>query len=401
MPRRSATPSTPRWTARMHPTVRGPHRVARWVAVLVLLAIVATFTVRLWTRETPAQLAARAEAATKAGNWSAALEDWSALNRTQQASAHSLLEEARACLALNRAAQAERVLIQAVEAGPADPAPWLLRLRLLHIENRTLEAQQVGWAAYAAVPSLARRDILRALTLVLLTDPPDNFARDQLDRWIAADAADLDAEVARFSRIANLPRSDDPDRKARIARLSALLARVPGNPSVREALVVALISAGDLNQGREVLDAWPVSARDARYDQLWGRWNLDYEHQPDVAARALRRALADQPYDWRTHYRLSRALSALGQTEEAHREAETVARLREVLEPDNLGRRLAADFDHLDDPKSRLDLASLSASVGLDRLAEAWRVEAAAHWPSAIDSFQQGLGSVPLLSPPR
>jgi len=157
--------------------------------------------------------------------------------------------------------------------------------------------------------------------------------------------------------------------------LTSLLARNPRHLGAREALVIALADAGDLERGRAALDSWPAELRDARYARLLGRWDLEYGHEPARAVEALKRASADLPHDWRTHYRLARALNSIGSTAEAHREAETVSRLREVLDPDNLGHRLEKDFAHLDEAKSRLDLASLCDTVGLYRLAEAWRAE--------------------------
>ena len=56
--------------------------------------------------------------------------------------------------------------------------------------------------------------------------------------------------------------------------------------------------------------------------------------------------------------------------------AARVSLLRERLEPGRLGLRLDADLAKLDDRKSRLDLAELCSSVGLDRLASAWRADA-------------------------
>jgi hypothetical protein len=127
----------------------------------------------------------------------------------------------------------------------------------------------------------------------------------------------------------------------------------------------------------ELENAWPASLRDDHYSRLRSRWDLDYDHQPAWAVAALRRALADLPHDWQTRYRLARALHALGRTDEARREAEAVARLREQLDPIALGQRLEADLARLDDPVSRLDLADLCAHAGLVRLADAWRRDAA------------------------
>ena len=71
--------------------------------------------------------------------------------------------------------------------------------------------------------------------------------------------------------------------------------------------------------------------------------------------------------------------------------AESVERLREALDPVTLGPRLDADLAALDDPNSRLDLASLCDRVGLKRLADAWRKDAEATDAPGID---------PLIRPP-
>jgi tetratricopeptide (TPR) repeat protein len=326
--------------------------------------------------EGAARQEARAEAAAREGDWNSAREQWHALNRTERASLRTLLGEARACLATDRAAQAEHALVRASVVDPSDPSPWLLRLGILHAENRIIEANQVGWAAYASVAPRARREVLQALTLALLTESPDDLARDQLTRWVTADPSDADAQVALLVRVAAQPRSDDLDRAARIAALRAVLGRQPYNLGAREALVNALSIVADLDAGRSVLEEWPADARDARYYRLRGRWDLDYEHQPARAAEAFQRALDELPHDWKTHYGLAKALNALGKTTEAHREAETVSRLREALSPEALSRRLTADFAHLEQPQSCYDLADLCTRAGLDRLADAWRLVA-------------------------
>src|SRR5262249_12781079 len=159
----------------------------------------------------------------------AALDAWRALNRTQLARGRTHLGEARACLALNRAAQAELALRRAVAADPADPEPWRLVLELLRVEDRAVEAKRLGFGGYSVVPVRARRGVLRDLTLALLADLPEDLARDRLARWVAADPADVDALVARLRRMAASPRAGDPDRPARIAQLTAVLDAQPGH----------------------------------------------------------------------------------------------------------------------------------------------------------------------------
>ncbi len=161
--------------------------------------------------------------------------------------------------------------------------------------------------------------ILAAWTsLAALAELPDDEARTRLDRWIAADRDDLDARVARLARIAANYHPGDPDRAARIAKLTEILARDPEPTSpLARALVVALADAGEPDRGREFLEAWPEAARDARFDRLRGRWDLDYDHNPARAAESFARALVDLPHDWKSHYGLARAYRAIGRDAEA------------------------------------------------------------------------------------
>jgi len=351
------------------------------------------------TSESPEQLRDRAEAASRAGDWKTARSDWRSLNQTGLARGRTHLAEARACLALDRAAEAEQALRRSIAADPADPEPWRLLLELLRVEDRAEEAQALGWEGYAAVPASARRGLLRDLSLVLLADLPEDLARSMLDRWSAADPADIDAQVARLKRIAAMPRPGDPDHDSQVETLASLLERAPGHLAAREALVVALVEAGELDRGRQILDAWPANARDsALYTRLIGRWDLDYDRQPARALASFERALAIMPHDWKTQYRRARVLHILGRPADARKAAEVVSRLREHLDPATLGPRLGADLAHLDDPRALADLISLCNQVSLSRLAEAWRREASA--PPAnpqAETQAQGILEFPMI----
>ncbi len=377
MPRRPP----PRRDARKPPRgpAGGPTRPRRAIAgsaVALALTLVAGLAWAIRERDRPGRLLGAAEAATRARDRPAALAAWRALNRTGAATARTLLAEARAALALDRAADARLALGRASEVDPADAEVWRARLDLLRVLDRPFEALRLGRAALGSVRPEARRGLLASLTLAALAEPPDDEARGLLDRWIAADPGDLDARVARLARVAANPHPGDPDRASRIAELSVILVRDPGHVPAREALLVTLADAGEPDRGRRVLGAWPASDRDARFDRLRGRWDLDYDRRPDRAAESFLRALADLPHDWKVHYGLARALRALGRVDQARAEAETVARLRERLEPSALGPRLAADLASPDDPRARLDLADLCEGAGLAALADAWRSEA-------------------------
>ena len=276
-----------------------------------------------------------------------------------------------------KAGEAERVLRAAIDAGADtgdEPEAFRLLLEILRVEDRALEADRLAWQAEARLKG-APAAILRELTLTLLTDLPDDLARKALTRWSTADPDDVEARVALLRRIAAMPRASDSDRPASLAELADLVANHPDNLNAREAFISELADAGEPDRGRSALDAWPADAdsRDVRYWRLRGRWDLEYDHQPARAVEAFRKVLAEQPHDWRTRYRLARALRQDGRIEESIAQAEKVRQVREVLDPLTLGPRLDAALGHVDQPASRLELAEICNRAGLARLAEAWK----------------------------
>ncbi len=346
--------------------------------VLVLAGVVGVLLLlKLLGGEDVARLQGRAEAAARASDWATALELWRRINSTVGATSTTYLGEGRACLALGRAAQAERALRKAAAAAPSDSEAWLLLLEVLRVEDRPVAAFTLGWKALDHVLPAARPQLLRELTLAALTDLPDDLARNTLRRWIDADPGDVDARVALLRRIGAEPRADDPERESRLVQLRDLLASHPEHVDAREALVTALADAGEPEQGRQLLETWPLEQRDGRFWRLRGRWDLEHDHRPDQAVTALQAAVADFPQDWRIHYRLARALQIVNRPEEARREAETVGRIRELLDPLTLGPKLDAAFAHLDEPATFQTLANLCARAGLTRLAGGWRTAGA------------------------
>jgi thioredoxin-like negative regulator of GroEL len=355
------------------------------IASLTLIAALSFGAWSAWERDRPRRLLEAAEAATLARDWPKAASLWSEINRASGATARTLLAEARADLEIDRAADASRALERASTADPTRPEIWKARLDWLRVLDRPLEALQLARKAEETVKADEFRPILASATLAALAELPDDEARDRLNRWIKADPDDLDARVALLSRISNNPHLGDPDRASRIVELTAILDRKPEFLAAREALLLALADAGDPDRGRTILEAWPEPGRDARYFRLKGRWTLDYDRKPDLAAKAYNRAVLELPHDWKSHYGLARAYRALGREPEARAEADAVARLRERLNPSTLAPRLTGDLSRLEDPRSLLDLASLSKSVGLTWLAEAWAREPSTRKPLPID----------------
>ena len=118
----------------------------------ILGLFVAGLTAWTFAPEDPEKARNRAEIAARKGDWERALSSWNVVNRSPKADARSKLGAARALLALGRAAKAERLLIEVCRLAADDPEPWRLRLELLHMESREIEALKVGWEAYDAVP---------------------------------------------------------------------------------------------------------------------------------------------------------------------------------------------------------------------------------------------------------
>src|SRR5271157_2196040 len=154
-----------------------------------------------------------------ASDWATSLELWRRINTTVGATSTTYLGEGRACLALGRAAQAERALRKAAAAAPSESEAWLLLLEVLRVEDRPVDAFTLGWKALDHVLPEARPQLLRELTLAALTDLPDELARSTLRRWIDADPGDVDARVALLRRIGAEPRADDPERESRLVQL--------------------------------------------------------------------------------------------------------------------------------------------------------------------------------------
>lgn len=341
------------------------------ICLTVLGALVAWLAV-----DSPATLIHRAEAAGRSGDWGTALRYWRAVNRTKAAQSATYLSEAQACLALGQAAQAEYSLRRAIAADPTEARAWRLLLEILRVEDRLIDLQKLGWQAYDQVNLEERPALLRELTLGLLAELPDEVVRTTLRRWLTADENDIEANIALIRRITGQPRTTDPDRPALLAELEAILQEHPEHIGAREALVSTLADSGEPDRGRALLQSWPEAGRDARYWRLRGRWELEYDNQANNAVGALQTALIELPQDWRSWYRLARAFHILDRKQESTQAAETVRRIREVLDPLTLGPQLDTTFDHLNNTAALGELADICHRVGLSRLAKAWHTEA-------------------------
>jgi predicted Zn-dependent protease len=323
-----------------------------------------------------ARLWAQGQAAALAGDWNAALRSWRSLNAMNSATSGTYLGEAQTCLALGLAAQAERNLHRVIATDPTDPEAWHLLLEILQVEDRTLEAQDVGWQGYLQIRPEGRRRLLRELTLVLLGELPYEPIRATLYRWVDTDNTDVDAHVALLGRIATQPHASDPGRPSVLASLESVLAGHPDHVGARELLIATLADAGEPDRGGATLNGWPVVARDVRYWRLRGRWKLEYERHPDRAIVPFQTTLSDVPQDWQSWYRLARALHMVGRKGASHQAAKALSRVREVFNALTLNFQLDAAFYPANDATTLSNLGRLCERSRLVHLAAAWQNEA-------------------------
>ena len=356
------------WLARRrHPL---PQIALGGIAILTLLALIAWLA-----SDTPTLLRNQAEAAARNGNWNAALGYWRKINATTAARSSSSWEKLELAWHL-----VEQVRLNTVYVKQSAPVTLIWSPGNFYSKSYSLRIAFSKFNVWAGKPTDyirpdARRELLRTLTVGLLADRPDEDIRATLRRWVDADPDDVNAQVALWQRMLLQPRATDPDRPSILAALEVLLANHSSHLNAREALITALGDAGEADRGRVLLDSWPESMHDARYWRLQGRWYLEYDHRPQQSVIALQTALVDLPQDWRSWYRLARALHMLGRDTESQQAAEVVSRIREVLDPLVLEPRLHAAFGHVVDPTAVHDVAALCRGAGLSRLAMAWLAE--------------------------
>ncbi len=309
----------------------------------------------------------RAQRLAERGRWSDALEAWRIVNEATEADTDSRIAHAEAAIAVGRPGEAESALRPLLEARTPRPRAWTLMLDLLRIQERRDEALMLTRRGLDTVDLEHTPVLLRAGVQAVLTDVPDDQVRTTLRAWMAAEPDAPHAEIAYQRQIARRPRLDDPSAEDRADRLWDLVRAWPEFAPARIALVEALADAGRPLEARPVLEDWPETAASTGHQRIRGRWALEFEGAPGLAVEALEPVVDRVPHDWKSRYRLARALRLLGHTNRARIEARRVFLTRERLEPNELRPLLR----QLDDGMPVPDLAQRLRDVGLTRLAKA------------------------------
>ena len=333
-----------------------------------------------WDRDRPRRLLERAEAATRARDWPAALAAWQgrATGPAARPPGPSWPRPAPPSPSTARPTPG-RALERASEADPTDAEVWRARLDLLRVLDRPLEALRLGQAAER--PSRPRAD-----AAILALDDPRRAGRAARRRG---------PEAASIAGSPPTPTTSTPGSPAWPGSpptpTPATPTAPPGSPSCRRSSGATRATSPP---ARPCSSPWPTPASPTGA----ARSSTPGPTPPatpgttgsggagtstTTTGPTARPSLTPGPWPTsrttgRSHYGLARAFRALGRDPEARAEAEAVARLRERLDPAALGPRLADDLARLDDPRALLDLAALCEGVGLAGLAEAWRREALA-----------------------
>lgn len=327
------------------------------------------------TRPTEVDYRKRIAKAEKERRWNEAITLWYGLESDfpQSLTASDYVRWARGELVLDRPAKAQSLLDRWREAGDRDPEGWQLCIEL----RRALgDADSVNRLVRESLRDTeARRSpgFLTVSTFGLLTvmDPVESRAR--LERWAKAEP---DSPLARTWILQRSLEEIDATGQNGVETLQQAreLARTwPGDAETRRVLVEALFVQGEYDEIRREMANWPED--DSRDSTAWlrleGRRRLEIENDPKSAIPFFESVVARMPQDWRSRYRLSRALAGANRVQEARKEATRTVEIRELLEPAGLERILKEAFPQGKPPNPE-KLNILLRKIDHVELAQAW-----------------------------
>lgn len=258
------------------------------------------------------------------------------------------------------------------KTNPGKPDGWLLILDLARIFGSSdMMMENTNEILNHALVNRSTA-VLLASTLGLLTDLEQLEVRARLNKWSANEQESPLAKAYLLLRYAENPLPEDPPRDLRIEQARVLASRHPDSVAVLTALIETLFNGGYYQEATEVLDKWPLEDRTGTaYHRLQGRRLQDVEGKHGESVGEYEEALKFMPHDWKTRYRLARALAASGKIEESRNEARRMSEIRESLDPIQLGELLKAVLPKGRSPEPER-LVGLLRKIGLNPLADAW-----------------------------
>lgn len=341
--------------------------------VLPLLALIVASSI-WFGRSTESDFRKRIAEAEKTRQWLRAEELWDTfvLRYPNASMPDDLVRQARCALMLDKPGKALRSLDAWQRTDREGVEGWQLSLEIRRALGDTDGVNAVMLEMLRSAEARRSVTLLSVATFGILTAMNAEESRERLRRWAKAEPDSPLAEAWSLARRLDDSDLDGPIGAGSLEEVSALARKWPSDPDVRRVFVESLFLQGDYEELKRAMDQWPAEARDSvAWARLEGRRSLEVENDPERAIPHFRSVLERVPQDWRTHYRLARALAGAGRHEEAQAQARRTVEIRELLDPDSLEKILDTTFTK-GKPPSPTKLIELLRRIGQTDLAQAW-----------------------------
>lgn len=346
-----------------------------WMLFALPLVLFVVAAIVWFSRPTESDYRKRIAEAEKQRRWNEASSLWDRFDADfpQRLVSGDFVRWARSELVLDRPAKAQILLNRWMRSEDRNPEGWQLCVEL----RRALgDADGVNRLVSESLqdPEVRRSPgFLTVSTFGLLTVMDPVESRSRLERWAKAEPDSPMAHAWLLHRSLEEVDATGQNGDETLQKARELAKTWPDDPETRRVLVEALFLQGEYDEIRRELANWP--AEDSRNSIAWsrleGRRLLEIENDPRRAIPFFESVVARMPQDWRSRYRLSRALAGADRVEEARKEATRTVEIRELLEPAGLERILKESFPKGKPPNPE-KLIVLLSKIDQRELAQAW-----------------------------
>lgn len=356
--------------------VSGMKPIARSSATRIVAPLLALIVAcSIWFgRTTENDFRKRIAEAEKTRQWPQAEILWDTFVRRYPGSLtpDDLVRQARCALMLDKPAKARKSLDAWLRTERDGTEGWQLSIEIRRALGDSDGVNEIMREMLRSAEARRSMPLLSAATFGILTAMNAEESRERLRRWANAEPDSPLAESWSIARRIEDTDLDGPIGAGSLKEASELAQKWPNDPDVRRVYVEFLFLLGDYEAVKRAMDQWPAEARDSiPWSRLAGRRSLEVDNDPKEAIRHFRSVLERMPQDWRTHYRLARALAGAGLHEEAQAQARRTVEVREMLDPTSLEKILDTTFKK-GKPPSPTKLIELLRRIGQTELAQAW-----------------------------